>query len=123
MRLDLSVGDRGTGVAGVVDERLEPFDPLRFAFDGHVRLDVAEVVVDLFEFADVVGREMLLTNERPKCGGVVKSTGEDCANTAIYLGSGMFGAHCYSHATPPSASSTELITKKTTPARHARAQI
>ncbi|WP_237156419.1 hypothetical protein [Mycobacteroides franklinii] len=38
--------------------------------------------------------------ERPKCDSVVRATGEDCSNTAIYLGSGTFAAHCYSHATP-----------------------
>ena len=37
---------------------------------------------------------------RPNCSGLVRTTGEDCANTAIYLGAGMFGAHCYSHASP-----------------------
>lgn len=44
-------------------------------------------------------RTQTVAGERPKCGGVVKTTGEDCTNSAIYLGSGMFGAHCYSHAT------------------------
>lgn len=42
---------------------------------------------------DVVG-------QRPKCSGIVRSTGDDCESSAIYLGSGIFGAHCYSHATP-----------------------
>ncbi|SKY82522.1 Uncharacterised protein [Mycobacteroides abscessus subsp. abscessus] len=41
-----------------------------------------------------------VTGARPKCSGMVRTTGEDCTNSAIYLGSGMFGAHCYSHATP-----------------------
>lgn len=41
-----------------------------------------------------------VAGERPKCSAVVRSTGEDCASSAIYLGSGIFGAHCYSHATP-----------------------
>jgi hypothetical protein len=37
---------------------------------------------------------------RPKCSGTVHTTGHKCAVSAIYLGSGLFGAHCYSHATP-----------------------
>lgn len=37
---------------------------------------------------------------RPQCSGVVRSTGNDCRSTAVYLGAGTFGAHCYSHATP-----------------------
>ncbi|WP_134144685.1 hypothetical protein [Mycobacteroides salmoniphilum] len=45
-------------------------------------------------------RTQTVAGQRPKCCGVVKTTGEDCTNSAIYLGSGMFGAHCYSHATP-----------------------
>lgn len=36
---------------------------------------------------------------RPTCSGTVRATGEKCATTAVYLGSGLFGAHCYSHAT------------------------
>lgn len=44
-------------------------------------------------------RTQTVAGQRPKCSAVVKSTGEDCANSAIYLGSGMFGAHCYLHAT------------------------
>lgn len=39
-----------------------------------------------------------VTGARPKCSGMVRSTGDPCASSAIYLGSGMFGAHCYSHA-------------------------
>ncbi|MBN7300807.1 hypothetical protein IUQ79_02765 [Mycobacteroides abscessus subsp. bolletii] len=45
-------------------------------------------------------RTQTVAGSRPKCSGMVKTTGEDCTNSAIYLGSGMFGAHCYSHATP-----------------------
>ncbi len=37
--------------------------------------------------------------ERPRCCAVVRASGRDCASAAICLGSGMFGAHCYSHAT------------------------
>lgn len=44
-------------------------------------------------------RTQTVAGQRPKCSAVVKATGEDCTNSAIYLGSGMFGAHCYSHAT------------------------
>ncbi|MFA4081355.1 hypothetical protein [Mycobacteroides salmoniphilum] len=44
-------------------------------------------------------RTQTVAAARPKCSGLVKSTGEDCTNSAIYLGAGMFGAHCYSHAT------------------------
>lgn len=36
---------------------------------------------------------------RPMCSGLVRSTGQPCASVAIYLGSGTFAAHCYSHAT------------------------
>jgi hypothetical protein len=36
---------------------------------------------------------------RPKCSGTVRATGDKCASSTIYLGSGLFGAHCYSHAT------------------------
>lgn len=45
-------------------------------------------------------RTQTVAGARPKCSALVKSTGQDCTNSAIYLGSGMFGAHCYSHATP-----------------------
>ncbi|WP_016888827.1 hypothetical protein [Mycobacteroides abscessus] len=45
-------------------------------------------------------RTQAVAGARPKCSAMAKSTGEDCTNSAIYLGSGMFGAHCYSHATP-----------------------
>lgn len=45
-------------------------------------------------------RTQTVAGQRPKCSALVKSTGEDCTNSAIYLGSGIFGAHCYSHATP-----------------------
>lgn len=41
-----------------------------------------------------------VTGARLKCSGMVRSTGEPCVSSAIYLGSGMFGAHCYSHASP-----------------------
>ncbi|WP_074363838.1 hypothetical protein, partial [Mycobacteroides abscessus] len=44
-------------------------------------------------------RTQTVAGQRPKCAAVVKTTGQDCTNSAIYLGSGMFGAHCYSHAT------------------------
>ncbi|WP_330359829.1 hypothetical protein [Mycobacteroides abscessus] len=45
-------------------------------------------------------RTQTVASQRPKCAAVVKATGEDCTNSAIYLGSGMFGAHFYSHAMP-----------------------
>lgn len=45
-------------------------------------------------------RTQTVVGQRPKCSAMVKSTGDDCTNSAIYLGSGIFGAHCYSHATP-----------------------
>ncbi|WP_096498557.1 hypothetical protein [Mycobacteroides stephanolepidis] len=45
-------------------------------------------------------RTQTVAGQRPKCSAIVKTTGEDCTNSATYLGSGMFGAHCYSHATP-----------------------
>jgi hypothetical protein len=41
-----------------------------------------------------------IAGERPKCSDMVKTTSENCTSSAIYLGSGMFGAHCYAHATP-----------------------
>ncbi|OHT78137.1 hypothetical protein BKG69_15945 [Mycobacteroides chelonae] len=41
-----------------------------------------------------------MVGTRPKCSGFVRATGDSCASSAIYLGSGMFGAHCYSHASP-----------------------
>jgi hypothetical protein len=37
---------------------------------------------------------------RPTCTGVVRASRRRCAVSAIYLGSGLFAAHCYSHATP-----------------------
>ncbi|OHT82238.1 hypothetical protein BKG69_01090 [Mycobacteroides chelonae] len=40
---------------------------------------------------DVVGA-------RPTCSGTVRTTGQECSTTAIYLGQGMFGSHCYVHA-------------------------
>ena len=36
---------------------------------------------------------------RSKCTGTVRATKRPCRASAIYLGSGLFGAHCYSHAT------------------------
>lgn len=41
-----------------------------------------------------------VSGHRPKCSGIVRATGDPCASSAIYLGTGLFGAHCYSHATP-----------------------
>lgn len=37
---------------------------------------------------------------RPRCAGAVRATKLRCSVSAIYLGSGVYGAHCYSHATP-----------------------
>ncbi|MUM06784.1 hypothetical protein B5P44_18635 [Mycobacterium sp. CBMA 213] len=37
---------------------------------------------------------------RPKCTGTVRTTKRPCTAGAVYLGSGLFAAHCYSHATP-----------------------
>jgi hypothetical protein len=37
---------------------------------------------------------------RPRCAGTVRTTGVRCTASAIYLGSGTFGAQCYSHASP-----------------------
>lgn len=37
---------------------------------------------------------------RPRCSGTVRATRLPCTSSAIYLGSGTFGAHCYSHASP-----------------------
>lgn len=37
---------------------------------------------------------------RPTCSGTVRTTKRRCTMAALYLGSGLFGAHCYSHATP-----------------------
>jgi hypothetical protein len=37
---------------------------------------------------------------RPTCTGIARASKRRCAVSAIYLGSGLFGAHCYSHATP-----------------------
>ncbi len=45
-------------------------------------------------------RSQIVASARPKCSALVKTTGEDCTTSAIYLGSGMFGAHCYLHVTP-----------------------
>ncbi|MDO3091989.1 hypothetical protein P5V63_03110 [Mycobacteroides abscessus subsp. abscessus] len=44
-------------------------------------------------------RSQDIVGQRPKCVATVRSTGENCASSVIYLGAGMFGAHCYSHAT------------------------
>ncbi|SKZ39435.1 Uncharacterised protein [Mycobacteroides abscessus subsp. massiliense] len=44
-------------------------------------------------------RTQTIAGQRPKCSGVLKTTGEDCTTSAIYLGAGIFGAHCYVHAT------------------------
>lgn len=38
--------------------------------------------------------------ERPTCAGTVRTTKRRCTMAALYLGSGLFAAHCYSHATP-----------------------
>lgn len=40
------------------------------------------------------------TSARPRCAGTVRTTGLRCTASAIYLGSGTFGAQCYSHASP-----------------------
>lgn len=45
-------------------------------------------------------RVQATVGDRPQCAGTVRSTGESCASSAMYLGSGAFAAHCYSHATP-----------------------
>lgn len=37
---------------------------------------------------------------RPACTGFVAKTGKRCTNTSIYLGSGSFAQHCYSHSAP-----------------------
>jgi hypothetical protein len=45
-------------------------------------------------------RSQDVPSSRPTCSGTVRTTtGEQCGKTAVYLGSGSFGAHCYSHAT------------------------
>lgn len=36
---------------------------------------------------------------RPRCTSITARTNEPCDNPAIYLGSGSFAAHCYSHST------------------------
>lgn len=40
-----------------------------------------------------------VTGPRPVCNALTRTTGEECKTTAIYLGAGVFGAHCYRHAT------------------------
>jgi hypothetical protein len=40
-----------------------------------------------------------VAGSRPTCAGTVRATGAKCGTTAVYLGSGLYGAHCYSHAT------------------------
>ncbi|SKH61590.1 Uncharacterised protein [Mycobacteroides abscessus subsp. massiliense] len=68
--------------------KVKPIAALSDRLEGHLyRLPALD------RTQDVVG-------ERPKCSGVARSTGENCASSAIYLGSAIFGAHCYSHATP-----------------------
>ncbi|MUL67065.1 hypothetical protein BOO86_21510 [Mycobacterium sp. CBMA 234] len=42
---------------------------------------------------DVVG-------DRPRCAANVRATGLRCTGSVIYLGSGIVGAQCYSHASP-----------------------
>lgn len=37
---------------------------------------------------------------RPRCAGIVAKSGIPCTSAAIYLGSGTFAQHCYSHGTP-----------------------
>lgn len=46
-----------------------------------------------------VDRSIDIVGARPKCAGTIRSTGEICTSSAIYLGAGIFGPHCYSHAT------------------------
>lgn len=40
-----------------------------------------------------------ITGPRPVCSAMTRTTGEECTTTAIYLGGGIFGSHCYKHAT------------------------
>ncbi|OBI68251.1 hypothetical protein A5664_11505 [Mycolicibacterium fortuitum] len=47
-----------------------------------------------------VDRNQDFSGSRPACSGVIRATGQACSAVAIYLGSGTFAAHCYSHATP-----------------------
>lgn len=49
--------------------------------------------------APALDRTQDVTGARPICSTVLRTTGEACTTTAIYLGKGMFGAHCYRHAT------------------------
>lgn len=44
-------------------------------------------------------RSQEFSGVRPNCTGLVRGTGRPCAAAAIYLGSGTFAAHCFSHAT------------------------
>lgn len=37
---------------------------------------------------------------RTTCAGVVRTTGERCQKSVMYLGSGIFGSNCYSHSAP-----------------------
>ncbi|MCA2245774.1 hypothetical protein QRB41_26910 [Mycobacterium avium subsp. hominissuis] len=38
------------------------------------------------------------TGPRPQCQSAVRATGAQCVSRAVYLGTGSFGAHCYTHA-------------------------
>ncbi|MGR6977520.1 hypothetical protein [Mycobacteroides abscessus] len=49
--------------------------------------------------APALDRTQDVTGARPVCSTVLRTTGDACTTTSIYLGRGMFGAHCYRHAT------------------------
>ena len=64
----------------------------------------AEPSVSRFEDAlhagDTVDCSQNLTGPRPGCVSLTATTADRCKNSAIYLGSGTFAQHCYTHLTP-----------------------
>lgn len=45
-----------------------------------------------------VDRAAGAASSRPTCQAIIRKTGQPCESAAIYLGSGSFAQHCYSHS-------------------------
>lgn len=71
--------------------------------DGGQKVWPTHSVVDAIESwlrrAPVADRSQNVVGPRPPCLATTQAAGEPCSNSAVYLGSGSFAAHCYPHAT------------------------
>lgn len=57
--------------------------------------------------------------ERPRCEAWVAKSGNDCKNSAVYLGADRFAQHCYAHMTPAERQSFKSHQTELALARHA----